>query len=138
MVGVISQYTSLFFFWIRKRLVSTGFGGGEERRRRKKKRIYLRLQLLRIFSCSRSAKKTRLTHEEDDVSWCKRVKERSKRDSVQLYATMSVCSLDTTIDERDEMTVASGTVMEQPEEAVLETCEPELDCNAAELNIPVS
>lgn len=37
---------------------------------------------------------------------------------------MSVCSLDTTIDERDEMAVASGTLMEQPPQAVLETSEP--------------
>lgn len=38
-------------------------------------------------------------------SWCKRVKERSKHS----HATRSVCSLDTT-DERDEITVASGTL----------------------------
>ncbi|KAJ4833054.1 MLO-like protein 4 [Turnera subulata] len=44
-------------------------------------------------------------------SWCKRVKERSKRDSTLSVATRSVCSLDTmTIDERDEITVASGTL----------------------------
>lgn len=44
-------------------------------------------------------------------SWCKRVKERSKRDSAALsVATRSVCSLDTTIDEQDEITVASGTL----------------------------
>ncbi|CAK7357063.1 unnamed protein product [Dovyalis caffra] len=44
-------------------------------------------------------------------SWCKRVKERSKRDSATLsVATRSVCSLDTTIDEHDEITVASGTL----------------------------
>nr|AWN06627.1 MLO protein 1 [Rosa longicuspis var. longicuspis] len=65
-------------------------------------------------------------------SWCKRVKERSKHS----HAARSVCSLDTTIDERDEITVASGTLsrsssldslhqvtvapMEQPH-AVLET-----------------
>ncbi|KAM5574400.1 MLO-like protein 4 [Rosa sericea] len=68
-------------------------------------------------------------------SWCKRVKERSKHS----HATRSVCSLDTTIDERDEITVASGTLsrsssldslhqvtvapMEQPD-AVLETTDP--------------
>ncbi|TXG53766.1 hypothetical protein EZV62_019022 [Acer yangbiense] len=41
-------------------------------------------------------------------SWCKRVKERSKHDS---HTTRSVCSLDTTtIDERDEITVASGSL----------------------------
>ena len=39
-------------------------------------------------------------------SWCKRVKERSRHS----LATRSVCSLDTTIDERDEITVASGTL----------------------------
>ncbi|KAJ6427687.1 hypothetical protein OIU84_023141 [Salix udensis] len=44
-------------------------------------------------------------------SWCKRVKERSKRDSATLsVATRSVCSLDTTIDEQDEITVASGSL----------------------------
>ncbi|KAB5574420.1 hypothetical protein DKX38_001614 [Salix brachista] len=44
-------------------------------------------------------------------SWCKRVKERSKRDSAALsVATRSVCSLDTTIDEQDEITVASGSL----------------------------
>ncbi|EEF31703.1 MLO-like protein 4 [Ricinus communis] len=43
-------------------------------------------------------------------SWCKRVKERSKRESVHSVATRSVCSLDTTIDEGDEITVASGTL----------------------------
>ncbi|KAL5854551.1 hypothetical protein ACOSQ4_004353 [Xanthoceras sorbifolium] len=43
-------------------------------------------------------------------SWCKRVKERSKHDSsLHSHTTRSVCSLDTTtIDERDEITVASG------------------------------
>ncbi|KAL6297545.1 hypothetical protein ACE6H2_005687 [Prunus campanulata] len=72
-------------------------------------------------------------------SWCKRVKERSRRDSVHSHATRSVCSLDTTIDERDEITVASGTLSrsssldslhqvtvasaEQPE-VVLEPSEP--------------
>ncbi|KAJ6715478.1 MLO-LIKE PROTEIN 1 [Salix viminalis] len=44
-------------------------------------------------------------------SWCKRVKERSKRDSAALsVATRSVCSLDTTVDEQDEITVASGSL----------------------------
>ncbi|CAI0375336.1 unnamed protein product [Linum tenue] len=45
-------------------------------------------------------------------SWCKRVKERSKRDAAMSIATRSVCSLDTaTIDEGDEgITVASGTI----------------------------
>ncbi|CAN1169593.1 MLO-like protein 4 [Linum perenne] len=43
-------------------------------------------------------------------SWCKRVKERSKRDAAMSVATRSVCSLDTaTIDEGDEdcITIAS-------------------------------
>ncbi|CAN0878526.1 MLO-like protein 4 [Linum grandiflorum] len=42
-------------------------------------------------------------------SWCKRVKERSKREAAMSIATRSVCSLDTaTIDEGDEdITVAS-------------------------------
>lgn len=45
-------------------------------------------------------------------SWCKRVKERSRHDSVHSHTTRSVCSLDTTttIDEGDEITVASGTL----------------------------
>ncbi|KAJ9158929.1 hypothetical protein P3X46_024472 [Hevea brasiliensis] len=43
-------------------------------------------------------------------SWCKRVKERSKRQTAHSVATRSVCSLDTTIDEGDEITVASGTI----------------------------
>lgn len=43
-------------------------------------------------------------------SWCKRVKERSRRDSLCSHTTRSVCSLESTIDERDEITVASGTL----------------------------
>ncbi|KAL6329841.1 hypothetical protein AAG906_037941 [Vitis piasezkii] len=44
-------------------------------------------------------------------SWCKRVKERSRRDSMNSRATRSVCSLESTIDERDEIiTVGSGTL----------------------------
>ncbi|XP_054803273.1 MLO-like protein 4 isoform X2 [Prosopis cineraria] len=43
-------------------------------------------------------------------SWCKRVKQRSKHDSVHSHATRSVCSLESTIDERDEITVVSGTL----------------------------
>lgn len=44
-------------------------------------------------------------------SWCKRVKERSKHDaSLRSHTTRSVCSLESTIDERDEITVASGTL----------------------------
>lgn len=45
-------------------------------------------------------------------SWCKRVKERSRlRDSVKYsHTTRSVCSLESTVDdERDEITVASGS-----------------------------
>lgn len=41
-------------------------------------------------------------------SWCKRVKQRSKHDYYS--TTRSVCSLESTIDERDEITVASGTL----------------------------
>ncbi|CAA0814052.1 MLO-like protein 4 [Striga hermonthica] len=42
-------------------------------------------------------------------SWCKRVKERSK--ATNSITTRSTCSLDSTIDERDEIiTVASGTL----------------------------
>ncbi|KAG2705390.1 hypothetical protein I3760_05G050800 [Carya illinoinensis] len=44
--------------------------------------------------------------------WCKRVKERSKqRDSLHSHTTRSVCSLESTIDERDEITVASVTTL---------------------------
>ncbi|XP_022941961.1 MLO-like protein 4 isoform X1 [Cucurbita moschata] len=43
-------------------------------------------------------------------SWCKRVKERSKRDSVHSVTTRSICSLESLVDERDEITVASGTL----------------------------
>ena len=43
-------------------------------------------------------------------SWCKRVKERSKRESLHSHTTRSVCSLESTIDERDEITIASGTL----------------------------
>ncbi|KAK7246881.1 hypothetical protein RIF29_41751 [Crotalaria pallida] len=41
-------------------------------------------------------------------SWCKRVKQKSKHDSK--YTARSVCSLESTIDERDEITVVSGTL----------------------------
>lgn len=41
-------------------------------------------------------------------SWCKRVKERSKRDAVNSIITRSTCSLGSTIDEI--ITVASGTI----------------------------
>ncbi|XP_031737820.1 MLO-like protein 4 isoform X2 [Cucumis sativus] len=43
-------------------------------------------------------------------SWCKRVKERSKRDSAHSITTRSVCSLESMVDERDEITIASGTL----------------------------
>ncbi|XP_028758779.1 MLO-like protein 4 [Neltuma alba] len=43
-------------------------------------------------------------------SWCKRVKQRSKHDSVHSHATRSVCSLESAIDEKDEITVVSGTL----------------------------
>ncbi|KAJ0010928.1 hypothetical protein Pint_33245 [Pistacia integerrima] len=42
--------------------------------------------------------------------WCKRVKESSKYDSLHSCTTRSICSLESTIDERDEITVASGTL----------------------------
>ncbi|KAK9286747.1 hypothetical protein L1049_015151 [Liquidambar formosana] len=43
-------------------------------------------------------------------SWCKRVKEKSKRDSLH-SRTATTCSLESIIDERDEViTVASGTL----------------------------
>ena len=43
-------------------------------------------------------------------SWCKRVKERSKRDSLRSHTMTSVSSLESTTDERDEITIASGTL----------------------------
>ncbi|XP_007042272.2 PREDICTED: MLO-like protein 4 [Theobroma cacao] len=44
-------------------------------------------------------------------SWCKRVKEKSKRESVHSHTARSVCSLESVVDdERDEITVASGTL----------------------------
>ncbi|XVF01157.1 hypothetical protein REPUB_Repub04eG0064200 [Reevesia pubescens] len=44
-------------------------------------------------------------------SWCKRVKERSKRESMHSHTARSVCSLESIIDdERDGITVASGTL----------------------------
>ncbi|KAJ0034475.1 hypothetical protein Pint_26508 [Pistacia integerrima] len=43
-------------------------------------------------------------------SWCKRVKERSKHDSLHSRTTRSICSLESTIDERDEIMVASSTL----------------------------
>ncbi|GLT64285.1 hypothetical protein SLA2020_367890 [Shorea laevis] len=69
-------------------------------------------------------------------SWCKRVKERSRlRDSAHSHTTRSVCSLESTVDEGDEITVASGTlspssslaslnqVTVESNEPVLETCD---------------
>ncbi|RZB76250.1 MLO-like protein 4 [Glycine soja] len=44
-------------------------------------------------------------------SWCKRVKHKSKHDSLHSHTTRSVCSLESTIDERDEITVLSGTLI---------------------------
>lgn len=44
-------------------------------------------------------------------SWCKRVKQKSKHDySLHSHTARSVCSLESTIDERDEVTVVSGTL----------------------------
>ncbi|XP_052192632.1 MLO-like protein 4 [Diospyros lotus] len=44
-------------------------------------------------------------------SWCKRVKERSKRDALHSVTMRSTCSLESMIDERDEIiTVGSGTL----------------------------
>ncbi|MCD7451367.1 hypothetical protein HAX54_011296 [Datura stramonium] len=44
-------------------------------------------------------------------SWCKRVKDRSKRDALRSITTRSTCSLGSTIDEGDEIaTVASVTL----------------------------
>lgn len=44
-------------------------------------------------------------------SWCKRVKQKSKHDhSLHSHTARSICSLESTIDERDEITVVSGTL----------------------------
>ncbi|KAK3028227.1 hypothetical protein RJ639_037561 [Escallonia herrerae] len=44
-------------------------------------------------------------------SWCKRVKEKSRRDALHSITTRSTCSLGSTIDEGDEViTIASGTL----------------------------
>jgi mlo protein len=44
-------------------------------------------------------------------SWCKRVKQKSKHDhSLHSHTARSICSLGSTIDERDEETVVSGTL----------------------------
>ncbi|CAL5379801.1 unnamed protein product [Camellia sinensis] len=44
-------------------------------------------------------------------TWCKRVRARSKRDALHSLATRSTCSLESIIDERDEIiTVGSGTL----------------------------
>ncbi|OWM79348.1 hypothetical protein CDL15_Pgr003521 [Punica granatum] len=43
-------------------------------------------------------------------SWCKRGKEKSKRHHLRSHTVRSTCSLDSTIYERDEITVASGTL----------------------------
>jgi len=44
-------------------------------------------------------------------SWCKRVKQKSKHDhSLHSHTARSICSLESTIDEREEITVVSGTL----------------------------
>lgn len=44
-------------------------------------------------------------------SWCKRVKQKSKHDhSLRSHTARSICSLESTIDERDEITIVSGTL----------------------------
>ena len=43
-------------------------------------------------------------------SWCKRVKHKSKHDLLHSHTARSVCSLKSTIDERDEITVVSSTL----------------------------
>ncbi|KAI4296221.1 hypothetical protein L6164_036196 [Bauhinia variegata] len=43
-------------------------------------------------------------------SWCKRVKRKSRHDSLHSHTARSACSLESTIDERDEITVVSGTL----------------------------
>lgn len=44
-------------------------------------------------------------------SWCKRVRKRAKRDAVHSLTTRSTCSLESIMDERDEIiTVGSGTL----------------------------
>ncbi|KAG5525850.1 hypothetical protein RHGRI_032218 [Rhododendron griersonianum] len=44
-------------------------------------------------------------------SWCKRVRERAKRDALHSVTTRSICSLESIMDERDEIiTVGSGTL----------------------------
>ncbi|OMO74247.1 Mlo-related protein [Corchorus capsularis] len=44
-------------------------------------------------------------------SWCKRVKQKSKRESLHSHTARSVCSLESIVDdERDGITVASGTL----------------------------
>ena len=42
-------------------------------------------------------------------SWCKRVKQKTKHEHSH-HTARSVCSLESTIDERDEITVVSGTL----------------------------
>lgn len=62
-------------------------------------------------------------------SWCKRVKERSKRDAVNSIATRSTCSLGSTIDEGDEIiTVGSPTISPCSSNASLnQLCMPPAD-----------
>ncbi|XVF80542.1 hypothetical protein PTKIN_Ptkin15bG0082000 [Pterospermum kingtungense] len=40
-------------------------------------------------------------------SWCKRVKEKSKRESMHSQTARSMCSLESIVDERDEITVGT-------------------------------
>ncbi|XVF64521.1 hypothetical protein PTKIN_Ptkin09bG0175900 [Pterospermum kingtungense] len=40
-------------------------------------------------------------------SWCKRVKEKSKRESVRPQTTRSACSQESIVDKRDEITVGT-------------------------------
>ncbi|XP_074327539.1 MLO-like protein 4 [Apium graveolens] len=62
-------------------------------------------------------------------SWCKRVKERSKRDAVNSIATRSTCSLGSTIDEGDQIiTVISPTISPCSSNASLnQLCMPSTD-----------
>lgn len=43
-------------------------------------------------------------------SWCKRVKQKSKHDSVRSHTARSLCSLESMTEERDKMTTVSGTL----------------------------
>ncbi|KAF4366356.1 hypothetical protein G4B88_026683 [Cannabis sativa] len=76
-------------------------------------------------------------------SWCKRVKEKSKRESLHSHTTRSVCSLESTIYEGDEITIASGTLSRstslesQNQLTVTSNPQPEAEAKAeAVLEIP--